>query len=36
MTLPATIRRMLPIPFVVGGLLAAAGALAADFKERAI
>ena len=31
-----TFRRLLPIPFLVGGLLAAAGACAADIKERSI
>ena len=31
-----TLRRLLPIPLVIGGLLAAAGACAADVKERAI
>ena len=29
-------RRLLPIPVVIVGLLAAAGAFAADIKERAI
>lgn len=35
--MPSTIHRLLPVPFILGGLLAAAaGASAADFKERAI
>jgi len=34
--MPSTIRRLLPRSFIVGGLLAASAALAADFKDRAI
>ena len=34
--MPSKIRRLLPLPFIIGGLLGASAAPAAEFKDRAI